>query len=63
MVLLGLCKSVPDYVLHVDSINSFKSRLDKHLKTLFLTVTPVDRNKTYCFHKLVLNLPAPLDIQ
>jgi len=23
----------------------------------------VDRNKTYCFHKLVLNLPAPLDIQ
>ena len=27
------------------------------------TLTPVDRNKTYCFHELVLNLPAPLDIQ
>jgi len=27
------------------------------------TLTPVDRNKTYCFHKLVLNLPALLDIQ
>ena len=27
------------------------------------TLTSVDRNKTYCFHKLVLNLPAPLDIQ
>ena len=27
------------------------------------TLTPVDRNKAYCFHKLVLNLPAPLDIQ
>ena len=25
--------------------------------------TPVDRNKAYCFHELVLNLPAPLDIQ
>jgi len=27
------------------------------------TLTPVDRNKIYCFHELVLNLPAPLDIQ
>jgi len=27
------------------------------------TLTPVDRNKAYCFHELVLNLPAPLDIQ
>jgi len=27
------------------------------------TLTSVDRNKAYCFHKLVLNLPAPLDIQ
>ena len=27
------------------------------------TLIPVDRNKTYCFHELVLNLPAPLDIQ
>ena len=27
------------------------------------TLTPVDRNKTYCFTELVLNLPAPLDIQ
>ena len=27
------------------------------------TLTPVDRNKTYCFHELVLNLPSPLDIQ
>jgi len=27
------------------------------------TLTPVDRNKTYCFHELVLNLPAPLDMQ
>jgi len=27
------------------------------------TLTPVDRNKTYCFHELVLNLPAPFDIQ
>ena len=27
------------------------------------TLTPADRNKTYCFHELVLNLPAPLDIQ
>ena len=26
------------------------------------TLTPVDRNKAYCFHVLVLNLPAPLDI-
>ena len=26
-------------------------------------MTPVDHNKTYCFHKLVLNLQAPLDIQ
>jgi len=27
------------------------------------TLTPVDRNKTYFFHELVLNLPAPLDIK
>ena len=26
-------------------------------------LTPVDRNKTYCFDKLVLNLPVLLDIQ
>jgi len=26
------------------------------------TLTPVDRNKAYCFHELVLNLPALLDI-
>jgi len=27
------------------------------------TLTPVDRNEAYCFQELVLNLPAPLDIQ
>jgi len=27
------------------------------------TLTPVDPNKTCCFHELVLNLPAPLDIE
>jgi len=24
------------------------------------TLTPVDRNEAYCFHELVLNLPAPM---
>ena len=27
------------------------------------TLAPVDRNEAYCFHELVLNLPALLDIQ